>query len=754
MGEGGHGARSVGMCCALPNQALPALPRSGTWNHLFTTLLSWFWLPQPCSLPGGMEALEEREEVEETAEDAISMNISDSLDDLREVVEEASATSGEPDFDWSSIDTSHLPSSYKTNSQQEKELLQLADHFFQQYTHLCPERKPLFIHPLNECGVQKFVSTTVRPTLLPFPDLYYWSGCASFVCDYLIMEPLKCPITPPSSLYSPTTILKYQRGNCFDFSVLLCSLLIGAGYDAYCVHGYATLEMCSLDQTQELCPLLRKPPEVPEEEDPNKYIIKYPLEPQSKFELQQKAKEEEETEPVQEEEKEEEEKEEEVVTEVGMPKRDPLHGLRVHAWVLVLPGKRKVPETFFINPFTGNHHSTRDECFLGIESIWNHRNYWVNMQDCSKGCKPEKGEIDMSFEMPLSWVTRIRVSCREYENPFSRGKKVILYDKAKLEKWAAYANGDGLVERLTVYADSERTEELEVKEWFKHREDLLYMREVNKQTQLITDHFRPGHPLLLKAHSYTSLEPETGHTVEFYHTARVDGLWKRFENATEMTEYFIGREDFLHMRHIEFGEREKEMENAGITADANPRPIVQIKEYFHRNPEKPADEDIEERVFMVIDDVIQLTYHLELHDTIASKVVFCRVIGREKREDEIFLSRENTVKYEPWSSEKHKNMLHLYDLLWELRAEQKELKHHVRDAEAEMLNILMVREDEEANIKLSVSMYSTAKRGQQQEATELEEEQKSSQSSLKDESQHMGGEAESVAHHTATNSTV
>lgn len=49
--------------------------------------------------------------------------------------------------------------------------------------------------------------------------------------------------------------------------------------------------------------------QVPEEEDPNKYRIKYPLEPQSKFELQQKAKKEEETEPEQ-----EEEREEEVVT--------------------------------------------------------------------------------------------------------------------------------------------------------------------------------------------------------------------------------------------------------------------------------------------------------------------------------------------------------------------------------------------------------------------------------------------------------
>ncbi|NXK64273.1 DRC7 protein, partial [Sylvietta virens] len=621
------------------------------------------------------------------------------------------------DFDWSSIDTSHLPSSYKTNSWQEEKLLQLADHFFQQYTHLCPDRKPLFIHPVNECGVQKFVSTTVRPTLLPYPDMYYWSGCASFVCDYLIMEPLKCPIKPPSSLYSPTTILKYQRGNCFDFAVLLCSLLIGAGYDAYCVHGYAILKMCSLDQTQELCPRLRKPPEVPEEEDPNKYRIKYPLEPQSKFELQQKAKKEQETEPAQEEEREEE-------VEVAKPKRDPLHGLRVHAWVLVLAGKRKVPETFFINPFTGNHHSTTDECFLGIESIWNHRNYWVNMQDCRKGCKdlsfdlsdsfsweimfsesnepsqlptesPEEDMVDMvsdSSDALEQWRLCMEPSIcltsllptAEYENPFPRGKKVILYDKAKQEKWAAYANGDGLVERVTVYADSDCTEELEVKEWFKHREDLLYMREVNKQTQLITDHFSPGHSLLLKAHSYTSLEPETGHTVEFYHTARVDGLWKRFENATEMTEFFVGREDFLHTRHIEFGERDKNMEKAGIPADANPRPIVQIKEYFHRNPEKPADEDVEERVFMVIDDIIELTYHLELLETIASKVVFCRVIGREKREDEIFLSRENTVKYQPWSPEKHKNMLYLYNLLWELREEQKELKHQVRDSEAEV----------------------------------------------------------------------
>lgn len=70
---------------------------------------------------------------------------------------------------------------------------------------------------------------------------------------------------------------------------------------------------------------------------------------------------------------------------------DPLHGLRVHSWVLVLAGKREVPETFFIDPLTALSYSPQDGHFLGIESIWNHRNYWVNMQDCWNGCKVQAG---------------------------------------------------------------------------------------------------------------------------------------------------------------------------------------------------------------------------------------------------------------------------------------------------------------------------------------------------------------------------
>ncbi|XP_068549760.1 dynein regulatory complex subunit 7 isoform X1 [Anas acuta] len=711
-----------------------------------------------------MEVLEENEEEERREEELMkALEISDELHDIETElpVDQVCVPSDVSDFDWSSIDISQLPSSYKTNSPREKKLLRIADHYLQQYIHLCPDRKPLFLYPVNECGVKKFVSTTVRPTLLPYTELYHWDGCASFVCDYLTMEPLKSPLTPPTSLYSPTTILKYQRGNCFDFSVLLCSMLIGAGYDAYCVNGYATEDICSLDETLEVCPLLRKPQEVPKEitKKPNKYRVKSLPDLQSKFELQQEAKKKAETEATHK----NKERGEEEVMEMEKPTRDPLYGLRVHAWVLVLSGKREVPEPFFINPFTGNSHSTMDEHFLGIESVWNHKNYWVNMQDCRNGCKDlifdlgdtvrweimlsetdkplqmlldaeeenelfdrhmddtedeEEEEKDTSFAMPPTWVAPIQISPREFETRCSQGKKVIMYKKAKLEKWAPYLNKNGLVKCLTVYADLRCTEVVEVKEWFKNREDMLDMRELNKKTQLTTEYFSPGHLFGLKVHIYKSMEPETERVMEFYHESRVDGLQKRAENATEIKEYFVGRDDFKYFQHTEFGKRKKKICVAGTRTDINSRPIVQMKECFHRNLEKPADEDVAERVFLITEDMIQLTYHLKDKYITASKKEFFKPTENYRKQSEI-MTPEMCITYQAGSSVKDNKLLHLYKLLQELTEEEKQLKQQVRQSEAEVLNILKIRENEEADIKLTVSIYDTErneKRRQQYEA--------------------------------------
>ncbi|XP_065589395.1 dynein regulatory complex subunit 7 [Cyrtonyx montezumae] len=695
-----------------------------------------------------MEVLEEKEE-EQNEEELKALELSSVLHDVEAElsVEQGCFSSDVPDFDWNSNDTSQLPDSYKMNSPREKKMLCIADHYHQQYTHLCPERKPLFLHPINECGVEKFVSTTVRPTLLPYTELYHWDGCASFISDYLTMEPLKCPLTPPSLLFSPTTILKYQRGNCFDFSVLLCSLLIGAGYDAYCVNGYATHNICSLDETLEECPLLRKPQEIPKEEvkKPNKYRVKSPPDMHSKFELQQEAKKKAETETT---EKKEREK---MGTEAEEPACDPLCGLRVHAWVLVLSGKREVPETFFINPFTGNSHSTTDEQFLGIESVWNHKNYWVNMQDCRHGCKDlvfdlsnsvyweimlsetdkplqmllgaekknelldwnvddmqdeeeEEEEEEKRFAMPPSWVAPIQVSPKEFETRYSQGRKVILYKKAKLEKWAPYLNGNGLVKRLTVYTDLSRTEVAEVKEWFKNREDMLDLREVNKQTQLTTDYFSPGHLFGLKVHTYKSMNPQAERVMEFYSETRVDGLQKLAENTNEMREYFVGRDDFKYFRHTEFHTERKKVALAGTRTDYS-RPIVQIKECFHRNLQKPADEDVAERVFLIEEEVIQLTYHLKDKYITASKKDFFKPTDSYRRSE--IMTPEMCNTYQAGSSEQHTKLVHLYKLFQELTEEEKQLKQQVQQSQAEVLKILEIHENEGADIKLPVSIYDT-----------------------------------------------
>ncbi|XP_047924905.2 dynein regulatory complex subunit 7 isoform X4 [Anser cygnoides] len=623
-----------------------------------------------------MEVLEENDEEEQREEELMkALEISDEPHNIETKlsVDQVFVPSDVSDFDWSSIDISQLPSSYKTNSPREKKLLRIADHYLQQYTHLCPDRKPLFLYPVNECGIKKFVSTTVRPTLLPYTELYHWDGCASFVCDYLTMEPLKSPLIPPSLLYSPTTILKYQRGNCFDFSVLLCSMLIGAGYDAYCVNGYATHDICSLDETLEVCPLLRKPQEVPKEimKKSNKYRVKSSPDMQSKFELQQEAKKKAETEATHK----NEERGEEKVTEVEKPTHDPLYGLRVHAWVLVLSGKREVPEPFFINPFTGNSHSTMDEHFLGIESVWNHKNYWVNMQDCRNGCK------DLIFD--LGDTVRWEIMLSETDKP------------------------------LQVLLDAEEENEL-----FDRNMDDTEEEEEDTSFAMPPSWVAPIQ-ISPRVHIYKSMEPETERVMEFYNEARVDGLQKRAENASEIKEYFVGRDDFKYFQHTEFGKRGKKISVAGARTDINSRPIVQMKECFHRNLEKPADEDVAERVFLITEEMIHLTYHLKDKYITASKKDFFKPTENYRKQSEI-MTPEMCITYQAGSSVKDKKLLHLYKLLQELAEEEKQLKQQVRQSEAEVLNILKIRENEEADIKLTVSIYNTErneKRKQQYEAT-------------------------------------
>lgn len=95
----------------------------------------------------------------------------------------------------------HLPESYFTLSPKEKLLLLFAENFRRQFKELYPLRRPLVLAVENECQVQKFVSTTIRPAaFVEFPELIdNWQACASFVADYILFESLENPTKIVSS---------------------------------------------------------------------------------------------------------------------------------------------------------------------------------------------------------------------------------------------------------------------------------------------------------------------------------------------------------------------------------------------------------------------------------------------------------------------------------------------------------------------------------------------------------------------------
>lgn len=83
--------------------------------------------------------------------------------------------------------------SYRSNTKKEELVLEYVENFKKQFQYIYPDRRPLFLTPLNECAVEKFVCTTIRPTTLQFSDVYDWEMCARFVSEYLQFEALKSP---------------------------------------------------------------------------------------------------------------------------------------------------------------------------------------------------------------------------------------------------------------------------------------------------------------------------------------------------------------------------------------------------------------------------------------------------------------------------------------------------------------------------------------------------------------------------------
>jgi hypothetical protein len=69
--------------------------------------------------------------------------------------------------------------------------------------------RELLLAPKNECHKRKFICTTIRPTKLPFVELYDWEKCSKFIADFLEYEELMRPDEYPTQIPSPANVLTW-----------------------------------------------------------------------------------------------------------------------------------------------------------------------------------------------------------------------------------------------------------------------------------------------------------------------------------------------------------------------------------------------------------------------------------------------------------------------------------------------------------------------------------------------------------------
>eukprot|EP00741_Cyanophora_paradoxa_P015016 tig00020830_g14487.t1 len=633
-------------------------------------------------------------------------------------------------------DPEELPPSYSTHTEKELRTFDYIEQWRREFVEQYPERRELLLTPLNECRIKKFVCTTIRPTQLAYSELYDYERCARFLADFITYTPLHDPVRLPSYVFSPTFVVKTQRADCFDFATLLCSYLLGVGYDAYCVSGYAPKHVTMCDQSEDTCPVLEPKEEKQEKKgdegaENGKYRI--PARPvlQSKFEraAEEKARRE----------------MEEALAKRPEPEPGPvdeLENVRVHCWVLIQAGKREVPEHVFIEPSTGRVYPVHASPYRGIESVWNNANYWVNMQqgvplenlsyelhdlesweyvfvdpfsadteraaaaaeeevltgDHGAGSKalakenPEAAALaaeDVQLpEVPPPWAARVKLTRDAYVKAFSKGSKVNSYSRVKLELFADYAREDGMVSRLTVFDDDEGLDPVEVREEFRHRRDKLSERRRFPKEARHVESFAAG-----RSHGLREIVVIEGQKRElnFYPSARLDGLVQRVETFGRKTvEVFTERDDRLVYRSVTYEGSDKWR---GDTADLT---IKKMTEKYSRNRAIDAESDIAKRTYYMTQGRIRVEYHTAPGRITAS--------SREYSKD----GRTDINSVDPFAREPKKPIL-LEDYQRVLHAE-KECQQAVRESERESKDIYMTRMKEEQAIVLVISPYEVFRR--------------------------------------------
>eukprot|EP00744_Colponema_vietnamica_P009141 GILI01013024.1.p1 GENE.GILI01013024.1~~GILI01013024.1.p1 ORF type:complete len:864 (-),score=300.12 GILI01013024.1:45-2513(-) len=624
------------------------------------------------------------------------------------------------------------PKIYLTNSSKEQKVLDHVDEFHKQFSRVYNSKVELLLTPKNECGVRKFICSTIRPCQLPYLELYDYKKAAKFIADFMNYEPLEPPTMFPPVIPSPHSVLQWQAGDCFDLSILLVSLLVGAGYDAYCVAGKAPKYITTKEQSRMECPHLN--PEIdtgrlPVKNAPPKQEFVIPTRPPLVSQYLEKLKSEEQK---KQEELQRQKDEAEEQEDAEWEPFDPLEGNRVHCWVLIKPGKREVTDPLFIEASTGwvYPQSAASMPYLHIDFVWNHANFWVNMQDgvavsnlsldlgnvtnweyvmvdgtqykpaadddSATGIAEEVDEEDITGEavsdektvegenvldLAPPWSLKPFLDRDAFQRRCPAGERTTLYRKAKVDQYAELGQVDGLILRVTLYKDSRRTVPKEVREYFSRRKDKMVRRFRWPLDGIVVEEFSEGRPSHLK--KITEVQGQRRELI--FYGSRLDGLVRREDIiGHKIIEEFETRDDYLIYRSATL-EPLRGVPKQTITSGGKEYGIRKMTQKFARNPFKEAAKDAAKVVFYSSEGTITIYYHYDDHHVTAP-------MSRFSKDGSNALVRA----VDPFASEPDEALLQ--EEQQRLLQQEKDCLSSIKDAEREASEELATRLNEEKRI--------------------------------------------------------
>lgn len=353
-------------------------------------------------------------------------------------------------------------SSYFENSEKELICNEISKQFVERHRHLNHE---YFLVVKNEYNVPKCVCSTLKPELLPYPKIHDVVECSLFFANFFDYEPLENESRVPEFLPSPSQVIAWRTGDCFDLAVALTSFLLGSYYDAYVVYGEAPEWVCKRDLTGR-CGKIKELIQLNdfEESEATCAITSVLGENETKIFLNS-------------------ELERKLMAKKTIDANDDENQSTsgVHCWVLIRSNERcplSRSGEFFIEPTTGTLYSLNKwNPYRKIFAIWNQMNYWINLNssNCSKfdftssndwkpvfyncacGENVRSKDDRLPFDPPLSWVQKLNLPSDLDNSKYpTNGSRTYIMRNMKVELYSNFTHKQNLLIRVSKFKDKEQ----------------------------------------------------------------------------------------------------------------------------------------------------------------------------------------------------------------------------------------------------------------------------------------------------------